>query len=39
MILVNLNKNEMPEEFSHDEVIALKDLDLDVTLLELTSDD
>ena len=39
MTLVNLNKKEMPEELSHEEVIALKDLDLDATLLELTSDD
>ena len=39
MTLVNLNKKEMPEELSHEEVIALKDLDLDTTLLELTSDD
>ena len=39
MTLVNLNKKEMPEELSHEELIALKDLDLDATLLELTSDD
>ena len=39
MTLVNLNKKDMPEQLSHEEVIALKDLDLDATLLELTSDD
>ena len=39
MTLVNLNKKEMPEELSHEEVIALKDLDLDATLLELNSND
>ena len=39
MTLVNLNKKEMPEELSQEEVIALKDLDLDATLLELTCDD
>ena len=39
MTLVNLIKKEMPEELSHKEIIALKDLDLDTTLLELTSDD
>ena len=39
MTLVNLNKAEMPEELSHEEVISLKDLDLDATMLELTSED
>ena len=39
MTLVNLSKKEMPEELSHEEVIALKDLDLDATLLEFASDD
>ena len=39
MTLVNLNKKDMPEELSHEEVIALKDLDLDATLLDITSDD
>ena len=29
----------MPEELSHEEVIALKDLDLDATLLDIASDD
>ena len=33
----NLNKPELPDELSHEEVIALKDLD--ATLLELTTDD
>ena len=37
--LVNLNKKDMPEELSHEEVIALKDLDLDTTLLDIASDD
>ena len=40
MTLVNLNKKDLPdEELSHEEVIALKDLDLDATLLDITSDD
>ena len=39
MTLVNLNKKNMPEELSHEEVIALKDLDLDATLLDIASDD
>ena len=39
MTLVNLNKKDMPEELSHEEVIALKDLDLDATLLDIASDD
>ena len=37
--LVNLNEKDMPEELSHEEVIALKDLDLDATLLDIASDD
>ena len=37
MTVMNLNKPELPEELSHEEVIALKDLD--ATLLELTTDD
>ena len=39
MTLVNLNKKNIPEELSHEEVIALKDLDLDATLLDIASDD
>ena len=37
MTVMNLNKADLPEELSHEEVIALKDLD--ATLLELTTDD
>ena len=37
--LVNLNEKDMPEELSHEEVIALKDLDLDPKLLDINSDD
>ena len=33
------NKAEIPQEVSHEEVISLKDLDLDATLLQFTSDD
>ena len=34
---MSLNKAALPEELSHEEVIALKGLD--ATLLELTTDD
>ena len=37
MTVMNLNKPELPDELSHEEVIAQKDLD--ATLLELTTDD
>ena len=39
MTLANPNKKEIPEELSHEEVIALKDEDLDATLLDIASDD
>ena len=34
---VNLNKQELPDELSHEEVTCLQDLDS--TLLEITTDD
>ena len=37
MTLVNLNKTELPCELSHEEVVALKDLD--AAVLEATIDD
>ena len=37
MTVMNLNKPDLPEDLSHEEVIALKDLD--ATLLELTAND